>query len=1247
MSSETLAEKPSVKRKRTVAKSRAVVASMIPRYLELPLPNESPYFPDTRSTDYRTISEKKVYGKFYFNAQHRDCLRDITVSGVKLVWNRDSDPALRELNNKKDLRRVTIVADSIHISTPLRFPQSEVIIFARQLIFSGKGSINISPEANLNKPKQKKITTGTGQYRGEDGLDGCNAGSIILNVKTLGIPDSTQEKPTVRLIAHGADGQPGGDGGLVDEALGQTPPPARITWQMVSNRFFNTPFCLIPFGIPITFGMGNWIAKLTQWKSQEMVFPDYWKQHFDTHHVVQADMSVTLPKGFYLRHWSTSFGKKQKPLNGSDAYPSGQPGHGGNGGIVVLNGKLAYVSSHSSNDSLTTPLSDIPCKVSFDDLVSITGGKAGISQKINGQQPALKIPASYVKMVVRMDGSGPMEFYPEYVTPKKGKDAAAPKANKGAPGVTNLINDQPSPFIHEYNAEAMLNYAKDACIGHNRDLAHQVVEMYLEAIGDVAEMSTNRLAALKSEFNSLKDRLDTDVDVFGHQLGWVPQLSVVATKNLFDSTVKNAFNSMYLCQKMKNRWETMADNLACIKATRNDAAKQLEDAQNDLRKAQDDYLDLQEDFNDICGDIGTMQAELSSLNNEIAQWAELNEKNKALYAGIAETVGGAVQLLGAGIQMIPVGQPATGLIGSAIQVGGGTGGKIVSSLIEGGNLFDAGSELSEQASQFIEKNKADISNAVVKTCYGKLDKDLKSAQGAFNKAGNETQALTRDKELLQALVMMPTRKLPDGITKEDYQKFKKMHKALAELNAGTKDVEMVDISYEENQKIAPHTEEMEAYLNQEQYISVINKLRKSPKKAEQLAANLKSCTKSKQKKVDNVQTVLGGMAKMNGGIQQGLGGIRKMCMRKEDLEPKIQAQIAKLKGTVYADRFEDLAQKLAILNNTKEEFARRFELSSIAVDNAMSRINGSMAQMDVIDDHALGISGVLDHSLFSTLVSLDKEARAMLVEQLYYFAKAYEYRFLRKVDPRFYTLDKFIKKLEKFLATDESGTKVGLSKEEYQDMYSMLTDQLRQLVVRPLIKDLQEKGPLLKKTYEISANRLLSDHTFQRLNTPDTDGYYKPVQFNLVDCQYGSPNTRKLRIVSLDLKSVELADKEKAKQTKPTFDMEFIHNGVSEVFDGKQRYIFRTQSDDEKNSWKFTCNVDKQGDCKVKPYKKVTRDVKLLKQLCDSDKDVDQLMESYRPGAYADITLLRKKAGLGEPSKIADFVVEVVLEGRF
>lgn len=1313
MASDLVAEKSRAKQKSSGKKARVPAKPITLRYLEDPLPNEDPVVPNPQSTDYRTISEKIVYEEVYHNAKIRKSLREVTVSGVKLVWDRQKwDPALRNLSDKKDISRIMIFADSVHINMPLRFPQSEVVIFARQLVFGSSGSIEITPDSKPGRPSKKELTAGRGDYRGIDGIDGKPAGSILLSVNTLCIPDEDKSKPTVRIFACGARGQDGGDV-ILKNPKPKKKAPVPVTWQRVRDKVFKTLFCTIPYAIPTTLEMEQWPArlgaKIGRKKTFEDDFTDTWKPKFESNHVLYVEANVDNPLlRYYIHNWRFTLGDDTNiPDNGYNAYPAGNPGKGGAGGTVMFLGKLAFYSESPKDDELIISELNKPGKITFDKIVDASGGEAGTSNKMEGTRPPAlwEKKACHVKMHISFNrGVRPTDFkIKEDVTPKMGNPANPPTAENGSMGQVIKRGDEPTPFIHEHNTEAMLSYAKDACMAHNRKLAEQVVKVYLDAIDNVREEDKRpRLQALRAELDTLKQQLNSDVDIYGNQRGWVPYLSVVANKDIFDATARSAFDSMYLCTKMKDRYKTMADNLNCLTATRNQCEQIFVKAQKALEDAQNDYLGMQDGFDDINARINTLQDEVVGLNEEIEGLAKLDEKNKAVYAGIAKTVGGAVQLLGVAIQCFPAGEPATGIVGGAFELAGGAGGNFVSSLIEGRDFFDAGGELTDNAFDYLDKNKKKIVNTFAKAKSEQENKDIKAAKAEYDEVGKETRALTREKNLLIDLTKI---KEPEAEKDEDFDKFKiileerskdtlelielRQHKEdlairAEELEKGPseslderlyqaiksnlekvkKDIKDQEEKIKKKDKERDKTiEELALTSKPIEFQNTIHKLLENSEKADAAADRIAILSKKIQKKAETTQDFFDNVAKLKGGFQQGLDGVRKLCVRREDLEPKIQADIEKLKGTIfYTQRFKDLSQKITVLNNDKEKFIRQFERCQITIDSATSAITSSMGEMDAIDDRTLGISGALDHSVFSALVSLDNEARAMLMEQLYYFAKSYEYRTLKKVSPEFYKLDKFMVKLRGFLGIDKSSKEFALTKSkkdeegnvvkkgQFDDMYKLLNVRLRELV-KPLIADL-ERGHLAEKTtHRIPVHDLIPPQTFKKLNTLREDGSYEPILFNLVKCGISEPTTRKNRIVSLNLENMVLANPEKAKQKRTGFQIEFKHSGVSKLYDGKEHFLFRSQTDDEIISWNFTCNVNQDGGCDIKPVEIDLRDIKLIKELlnglCDKNqKDVDQLSAPYRPGASSDITLTRKKKGIiPERAEIADFDIVVELEG--
>ena len=617
MTTETVDKKFSDKQKATTAKSLVPDAGTPPLYIDLPLPGDPPQVPDQNSTDYRTVSQKTVYypEKVFFNLQKKNELRKVTVSGVKLVW--ETDDLLRRLSGQLDLVQVVIVADSVEINIPVKLPQSKLEIYARELIFGDYGSIDVTPlgfEKGV-KPEAGHENYKNGKYTGITGTDGMPAQSIDLHVKTLYIPDSGDQIPEKRLIARGSRGQDGGVGGFLDleekplsidaldnyyETNQNKLVPPKVAWENIKKRILSQTLVVFPIPIPTNLGSVALPRK-------KFIFEGMRSNNFQTtpkeltgKHVLQYDVKVRLPFGLF---YNTSFAfkdpatdKKPIPLNGLNAYPYGRPGHGGKGGQISFFGKLSYYSETDDSMPFSTKTSKDSCSESIHDITDVTGGKKGESEVMKGARPALD-EAVHAEMALsftgKLLGRVPKQFrshyYPvrkftkiEEVKPRHGDNAEPPEAKDGDDGEVTDPQKQSSVWIHEFNAEAALTYAKHACMLHSRKLSHRVAQIYFDSIKELPHPLPPRLAVLEMELDTLLRRLQTDLDIFGNQLGWVPHLSVISSFEHLNMMGLQALETINLCDRMKKKWDVKESKLEYLTATRKTLTIQLDEARRSL-----------------------------------------------------------------------------------------------------------------------------------------------------------------------------------------------------------------------------------------------------------------------------------------------------------------------------------------------------------------------------------------------------------------------------------------------------------------------------------------------------------------------------------------------------------------------------------------------------------------------------------------------------------------------------------------
>lgn len=138
---------------------------------------------------------------------------DISISGKDVIF----DDAIRNkvwgLNGREDINEMNIFAERLIIRSALRFPGSDINIYAKEIVFEDNGSEIAS--INNTPISPKALTDGIGS-------NGPNAGKIYLYVKEF------RSNIGLRIISNGAKGQStnrngtpgnGGNGGTICSTL--------------------------------------------------------------------------------------------------------------------------------------------------------------------------------------------------------------------------------------------------------------------------------------------------------------------------------------------------------------------------------------------------------------------------------------------------------------------------------------------------------------------------------------------------------------------------------------------------------------------------------------------------------------------------------------------------------------------------------------------------------------------------------------------------------------------------------------------------------------------------------------------------------------------------------------------------------------------------------------------------------------------------------------------------------------------
>ena len=1238
--------------------------NLTPQYIDLPLPDDRLHVPDSASPDYRAISEKTIYRSGMFNGRKFETLREITVSGMQLVWDYSAaNKPLRLLNDQQDIVRINIVADSVRIDMPLKFPQAEVNIYARELKFSDDGSIDITPlDYSAPADPGERVQTDNG-VTGLPGGDGGDAQSINLNVEVLRIPKPEDGTAPVLFFANGANGQAGGEGGYLSLPDGAVPSPAGVSWSAVYETLSNTKLGTIPFGIPTVrveehTGPGAILTGVIRQLSLNPLkqCPPKLQNVCALHY----DIVVHFPPGyFYHTNWSVKHGDPDVvPANGADAYPYGRPGDGGDGGEVKLTGDIHWSESGES------------CGIALGDIVQTNAGQKGSAEVQKGGEPSdldfarVAMEISFAEEKEKPNKLGlpqnarlpktltayvsELDIERDKVTPKPGTNADPETVHDGKSGKTTQLTQSDASWCRAFNAEAALAYSRCAFWMQNRDLAREYIGIYLQALGSRKVATDSRLEQLNTEFATLARRLDQGLDIFGNQPGWVPHLSVLGTYSQFQALVRQAFDAMFIAYKIRSRWENMKNKVDCFTASREASAQLLDDSQSRLREAQRAYSGIRTDLIEALNAGDRLNGELATLMGEIKNKAKIDAHNRALALGEMRIAFGSLKLISGGLgiltQLIPVGQPVLGTIGNiGSQAAGGAfsalEGLLASALRDDANTtIDSGSQISEQVIKYVKPYQDMILSGIPS---GNIDKQISTQKKALKSLGKETTSLARDKQALQALLAIPEDKISEQLER------------LYRLDGEQSPEDKKQLADWLRQKTSERITALESMGDTA--ADVIKQLRIKQDDADAIAANVASLSKKKKQHQTAMKNTLQSLLKMPGEIESIANGVRLMCISSDALEPKISAEIETLSGTIYREQLLDLKNKILQLGLCKEECMRRLEHCGALMQDAASTVARCFADIDYFDHSLLGLADALENSAHSSLLAMEQRARATLVEQLYYFAKAYQYRFLKKVDPDFYLLDEFVEQLEEILgyrlpdeADEQAVEKTHLSKDDFELMYDLLEDRLQELVL-PLTTDIQHNRKMQETPWLIHARKLFSEKEFEKLNTPianqpGAETRYQPLVFNLVKSGFAKSDAIKLRIVELKLKSIVLSDIEQYEHGL-TFGLRFEHSGTSILLDEqKQNYIFRSQAPSENICWEYTNSIDENGEIVISRVTASTVDIELFRKLTSADDSAAKLLATYRPGASSDITLQRFGRGKTIGGEISDFVIEVVLE---
>jgi hypothetical protein len=717
---DSLTLQPQPVQRTDVAKLPMPVALVSPPPVTLDVTGQEP---DPARRPYVTITEVPVYadpGDLVFNTVVAPKRRSVTITGVALVWDGNhGDIEAFSGDDVLDVAELTLIADTITVGKPLRFPGANVTVKARVLDFKNDGRIDttslawsapaVSPYPWTNTPDpakpdsedhnvypgRKVDATVVRADTGADGADGGRAGNITLEIRELRLPAG--DKVAKRLVAHGAPGQAAEPGGICPRD------PDEVTLAKISRddlaRAFKAQFALSK-NLQDWFWPDDWLKLFPVDGASSVV-------HANIAAIDQRITSMTtdfmgFPGGerihaLVVRGEGNAFVQRKSQISpppkipaAPAAYPGGLPGDGGAGGTVRCTLQVQNFAS----------------------LCDVGGGEAGPeTSEVKGGESRVKSPAHSVYMVVNRTSNAINYERPQMsvvdLAPAPGKNALG---RTGAGGTDGTVENgtlaamptgdgsrtaapvgNAASWLDPAALDAVLRCAVDTFRSGRRQKAWTLLEPYHAECQTAVD---GALAAHAVQIDLLKQRLVANLDYAGHPPGYVPRLSAIAAFRANQTTRAVSMRMIAYASQAIEAYKTLDAQKDEIARAREAMTRQLDVSRTRVAGAAGKIGDASTDLEKVIESVQSKQGQIDLIVDQLTAEVKDDLERQKIYSGVMHLLGGA-------LEAIPVFQPYLGLAGSAIN----TLGEIDLNKPAGPQIGDTLGKLGTKVNDFIVKNR--------------------------------------------------------------------------------------------------------------------------------------------------------------------------------------------------------------------------------------------------------------------------------------------------------------------------------------------------------------------------------------------------------------------------------------------------------------------------------------------------------------------------------------------------------------
>ena len=535
-------------------------------------------------------------------------LRRVKIIAKELTWDENDDPygICGTYNGAKDIESLEIYAEKITVRAPLSFYQTNVTLNARELRFEGAvAQIRTTPDELTTIPEI-----------GVAGNNGLDAGNITLNIATF----YSDNPGALRFDLTGGNGQDGGAG--ANGASGTS--LSALTARLLEKR--------------------KWFEKVV--KGPKKIRDGYEVIYYVTWNRNAFGIKIKDEECGTENEW---------PSNGGDATPNGKPGEGGNGGVFTANIQSSCGVSFNGGQAGKVP--DDP-----------TGDWLRQGRYVGG----IGFPVKSIKY--RFDFWGGLTWVKELGRRESVRGASFDVVHAtnphGAAGEVRYAGHSYA-WMHPSLMRRLVRQMKDDYLEGRTEQARDRLQTYSMLIEEAMDSSfwssftrddQQALQTCLQEMEVIRHRMAVNLDYFGHPAGWAPLLSFEVNERLFDTEIERSAEILYYTYCISNKLATAESRYNSIKKFRSQLLLDIDSAREEYGTTLERFNQLRVSAANLSTRIVQTQQDLRVKEEELIRQAVEKSKDPT-WLSVAKI---GLKTTGVALSMLPVGQPATGLVGGGL-----------------------------------------------------------------------------------------------------------------------------------------------------------------------------------------------------------------------------------------------------------------------------------------------------------------------------------------------------------------------------------------------------------------------------------------------------------------------------------------------------------------------------------------------------------------------------------------------------